>query len=316
MSRVRFHAVQAIGKICNVLWSGPGWDNWNDYLPARDNIEQLYKNSPPPDLVLCYKVDEISGLADIKQPSAVNRDELDTEDNTAEEAVRKFTQHKIDLVISHQMRQMDNPLLKTLPCHMAYIPYCANSFIFKDYAEEKTIDLLLIGNLAAARYPLRAKLHNYLLKMRQDPRYKELNIEIYPYPGYRLETAYDEAHVINFAKLINRSKICLTCSGKYHLKYAKYVEVAACHSLLMADMPGEDQEILKQYLAEISPHISYSEFTEKIEHYLYDTKIRMELTERGYSIVKTNFTQERYARDFVAIVEDYLNIYGHQKIWN
>lgn len=316
MSRVRFHAIRAIGHICDLIWSGPGWENWDSELSTLENIQSLYRGRKPPDFVLCYKVDEIPGLDVIPYPSGVNRDELQTEDNTAEEAVRKFTQHKIDLVISHQMRQLEHPLLKALPCHFAYIPYCVDTTVFKDYHKSKTIDVLLVGHLAGARYPLRARLYQYLLAMQKDRRFQGYKLCVHPHPGYRLKQAFDDAHVIQYAQLMNASKICLTCSGKYHLKYAKYVEIAACRSLVMADMPGEDQEILKNYLAEIPSNVDYEPFAERLLYYLEHTAEREALIEKGYEIVQQSFTQERYAKDFVRVIREYLAIHGPHKIWN
>lgn len=314
MSRVRFHAIRAIGEICDLIWSGPGWENWNPALSTMENIHRLYRDRPPPDFVLCYKVDEIPGLDTIPYPSGVNRDELQTEDNTAEEAVRKFTQHKIDLVISHQKNQLEHPLLKSLPCEFAYIPYCVDSAIFRDYHEQKTIDVLLVGHLAPARYPLRAQLYYFLLKAQSDPRFKEHKLCIHPHPGYRLKEAHNDAHVIEYAKLMNAAKICLTCSGKYHLKYAKYVEIPACRSLLMADMPCEDQEILKEYMAEIPSDVTYDVLTRTLLHYIKDSDKRNALTEKGYQIVQKKFTQKHYAEAFVATVRDYLLRHGPRKI--
>lgn len=316
MSRVRFHAIRAIGEVCDLIWSGPGWENWNSALSTMENIQLLYRDRSPPDFVLCYKLDEIPGLDTIPYPSGVNRDELQTEDNTAEEAVRKFTQHKIDLVISHQKNQLEHPLLKALPCQFAYIPYCVDPTIFRDYNEPKMIDVLLVGHLASGRYPLRSRLYHFLLKAQSDPRFSGRKLCVHPHPGYRLKEAFNDAHVIEYAKLMNASKICLTCSGKYHLKYAKYVEIPACRSLLMADMPCEDQDILKEYMVEIPSDVSYEALTKKLLHYLDDSNARETLTEKGYQIVQENFTQRHYAEAFVAIVKEYLSQHGPRKIWN
>lgn len=316
MSRVRFHAVRELSKQCQVVWSGPEWENWNDDLSAAHNIDSLYKDTKGPDLVLCFKPEEIPGLAEVPYPTAVNCDELQTSDNPVESTVHIFSENKIDLVISHQKKQLEHSLFKELPCHFAYIPYCADTSIFRDYGEEKNIDVLLIGNLAAKRYPLRARLHKYMIKMLSDPRFKNYKVAVYPYPGYRLKKAYTDSHVIDYAKLINASKICLTCSGIHHLKYAKYVEVPACKTMLMADMPCEDQNILKKYLVEIPSDITYEKFTEQVLFYLVNDSERQRLTDAGFSIVHDNFTQEHYAKKFIRVLEEYLITYGHKKLWN
>jgi hypothetical protein len=315
MSRVRFHAARAISNISDFIWSGPEWENWDGSLPARENISLIYKGLKPPDMVLCYRPEEILGFAEIPFPTVLNRDEMFTEEIPAERTMKRITENKIDCVISHQKKQLEHPLFRKLPTHFAYIPYCADTSIFKNYGQQKTIDVLLTGNLAPTRYPFRAKLYEYLLKMRKDPQFQERKIFSYPYPGYRLKQAFTDAHVIDYAKLINASKICLTCSGRFHLKYAKYVEIPACRSLLMADMPSEDQEVLKNYLIEISPEISYEDFCKKIVYYLDHEQERQEWTDRGYKIVYEQYSQERYAEMFVSVVREYLEKHGHEKLW-
>ena len=42
MSRVRFHSVEAIGKICELKWSGKNWENYDNNLTAQENINILY----------------------------------------------------------------------------------------------------------------------------------------------------------------------------------------------------------------------------------------------------------------------------------
>ena len=52
MSRVRFHSIDAISKITNLTYSGPGWSNWNDKLTVDENISNMGIN---PDMILVYK---------------------------------------------------------------------------------------------------------------------------------------------------------------------------------------------------------------------------------------------------------------------
>ena len=41
MSRVRFHSIDAISKITNLTYSGPGWSNWNSNLTVDENISNM-----------------------------------------------------------------------------------------------------------------------------------------------------------------------------------------------------------------------------------------------------------------------------------
>ena len=38
MSRVRFHGMEELGKITNLVWSGPGWRGYNVDQTVKENI--------------------------------------------------------------------------------------------------------------------------------------------------------------------------------------------------------------------------------------------------------------------------------------
>lgn len=316
MSRVRFHAARAIGAVTDMLYSGPEWENWDPTEPAEANIRSLYRGKPLPHFVLCYRPEEIPGLQDISIPLVLNRDEMFTEEIPAEQTVHRITESKIDLLIAHQKKQLEHPLFEYLPCKFGYIPYCADTTLFKDYQLPRKTDVLIIGNRAKNRYPLRHKLYEYLMAMRSDPEMINYTLSVFPYPGYRLAEAHTDAHVVDYAKCISQAKICMTCSGKFHLKYAKYVEIPACRTLLVADMPGEDQEVLGEYMAEIAPDITYDSLKKTLLHYLVNDQERQRLADKGYEIVRARFSQENYAAQFVAIAREYLAEHGTKKIWS
>lgn len=309
LSRVRFHAVKAIGKLCKVTFSGPGWENWDDTLSAKENIKQK------PDLIIVYRPDEIPGFPDLPFPSCGLYDELNTEDNPKQATLEELSRNKIDLVISHQLRQMEDPDFSTLKSKFYYIPYSGEKSLFKDYGLKKEIDVLLVGNLGKRRYPFRDRLFHLMEKWKDDPLFSKIRLEIFPYPGYRLPDAYTEKHVEMYARWMNSAKICLTDSGIHHLKYAKYVEIPLCRSLLMADLPDEDQEFLKTFMVVLTPQNSDDEIAQKILYYLENEEERNRLTDIGYHANLERYTQENYAERFVKILETYLKENKGGKRW-
>ena len=42
MSRVRFHGIRAIGKLCGLTWSGNGWENYDSSKTVQENIDLIY----------------------------------------------------------------------------------------------------------------------------------------------------------------------------------------------------------------------------------------------------------------------------------
>ena len=83
----------------------------------------------------------------------------------------------------------------------------------------------------------------------------------------------------------------------------------------MADMPNEDQDILKEYMVEIPSDVSYESLKEKLIYFLENEQERKVLTDRGYEISRTRFSQKNYAERFIAITKDYLKEHGPKKIW-
>lgn len=297
MSRVRFHAVKAIEKLCPLIWSGPGWENWDESKNLEENINQIYKGKEKPDLIFVYKPFEIRGLADVTIPKCVSYNEMHTLENT----IKEIVENKIDLVIAHHKNDLDSPELKKLPCTFINIPHCAEKTVFKDYHLPKHIDILLVGNLDPKRYPFRARLQNILHQMNGNYR-----VEIALHPGYRIAKAYDDHEAIAYAHRINASKICLTCSGNTHSRFAKYAEIPACRSLLMADLPGEDHSFFEQFMAVIDSHDSDEKIINKMIYYLENEKERNRMTDLGYKITHENFSQENYAERFIEEVVKFI----------
>ncbi len=316
MSRDRFDEVEAIEKYNSVIWSGIGWENWDENKTINENIDILYADKKKPDLVYCYKPDDFEGLAAIKIPLYVNLDEIFSGEIPIEQTVNTIKSNKIDIVNCYKgKKQISHPLLKDLPCKFLAIPHTFNPEIFKDWQQEKTIDVLLIGLLAPKRYPFRARLKNILLKMKQDRRYLKYNIGIHQHPGYKVQDARKGEALIELAKKINSTKIVLTCSGRYHFKYLKYVEVPACRSLLMADMPDDDREILQKYLSKISPEESDESIIEKIVYYLERNIEREKLTNIGYNIAHESYTHDHFAKRFQKEIDDYFLETDGKKVW-
>ena len=75
LSRVRFHSVEAIGKICNLRWSGNNWDNYNNNLTVQENIDNIYKGEQP-DIVIVYKPFEMKGFKDVRALKCIRYNEM------------------------------------------------------------------------------------------------------------------------------------------------------------------------------------------------------------------------------------------------
>jgi hypothetical protein len=313
-SRVRFHAVQAIEKKCSLIWSGPGWDNWDQTKTLNQNLAILYRDSRPPDLIFCYKPFNIKGFTETRIPACVSYNEMGTLSHPRSYTVKEIMQNHIDLVICHHLNEMHYPEFRHLPSKMVPIAHCAEKTIFKDYGLPKSIDVLLVGAIHWRRYPLRTRLAKLILQMKVDPRFFSYKLGIWNHPGGMHNNAYTNKQAIQFAKELNSAKICLTCSGRHRSRYGKYAEIPACRSLLMSDLPGENEDFFRQFTAVIDMEDSDQEIKDKILYYLQHDEERQRMTDLGYTLTQENYTQEHYADRFLSAVKEFLKEHGGKKL--
>ena len=97
MSRVRFHSMEAISKITDFKWSGLNWENYNENLTARENIDNLYKNEDKPDIVVAYKPLDVKGFAGIEQKTCIRYNEMYEVPWT----LKEINEAKPDVIVCH-----------------------------------------------------------------------------------------------------------------------------------------------------------------------------------------------------------------------
>ena len=115
MSRVRFHAMDAISKVTNLTYSGPGWSNWNDHLTVDQNISNM---EIEPDMIVVYKPFgninsykyriggppgpyNMNGFADSKYPKCITYNEMNTKTHPHTYTRWEIEESNLDLVICH-----------------------------------------------------------------------------------------------------------------------------------------------------------------------------------------------------------------------
>ena len=183
------------------------------------------------------------------------------------------------------------------------VPHSAENTVFKDYGNEKKVDLLLVGSIfhrsmLGDHYPLRKRMASILQTMAS-----KFNCAIHSHPGGELSRADEDVYAIEFAKAINSSKICITCSGAPNSRFGKYVEIPMCATAIAADMPGEQQEEFKKFLIDINMDMSDGEIIEKLSFYLENDMERKVLIKKGLAYAE-NYTQEKYAERFLNAIKN------------
>lgn len=290
MSRVRFHSIDAISKLSNLKYDGPGWPGFKS---LQESIKQFKA-----DLVIWYKPLELPGFKEVSVPKIIQYNEMYDKNWTT----REITESKSNLVICHHLNDWQNySNLKNVK--LVNIPHSAERTIFKDYGMYKKFHISLLGSLGTA-YPLRRRFKQLI----EEKLSKKFNCYIHRHPGYRLTNAQSNEELIKYAKIINQSKICLTCSSRYHYRLGKYVEIPMSNSLLVGDLPDEQNELFRKIMVVIDPNESDESIINKIEYYLINEKERKEKTKMGMNLMLQNYTQEHYAERFIKLVKENLNV--------
>ena len=322
MSRVRFHSMEAISKREDVdlVMTGPNWPEYDVKKTVLENIQNIYEHTPheKPDIIVAYKpIDyRLRGLFDRYKTEEDTLDGIPVcirynEMYDVSYTTREIMQAQANLIVCHHENDCDsyNKMFDKFDLfkpHFVNVPHCAEKTIFKDYGVEKEFDLMLVGavhgqSTMGHHYPLRDRMLSLLQKMS-----KKYNVGIAQHPGYDLLDAHTNKYAIDFAKAINSTKIAVTCSGVPRSRYGKYIEVPMCATALAADMPGEQQERIKEFLIEIDMGMTDSEIVNKLGFYIENDKERSELIQNGLEYSK-DYTQEKYAETFVQVVREFLS---------
>ena len=171
--------------------------------------------------------------------------------------------------------------------------------IFNDWQMEKEYD---VGFLAAGTaayspvYPERFLIHR---KLRGQGGLRYLWAE---HPGWQRHPADHPLVGQGFSKSINSCHMFVTTAGVYRNPHAKYVEILASRSLLLADEPEAAQDLgLKE--GENYVRISAGDVLDKVHYYLNNPAERERIAKAGYLMAMERHTCYARAADFLSAVE-------------
>ncbi|WBW96618.1 glycosyltransferase [Oceanirhabdus sp. W0125-5] len=286
------------------------------YWHEDGNIHEILKKIKiEPDFIFMYDTTwghgltpEIKGLGKIKIPKGCYVIDVH---HKVENRRSYIENNKIDLIFSPSKRFF-------LKHHSEYkdklrwIPFAINPDIIKDWKLEKDINFLLMGLVyyddpkktakkigIKGRYEFREAVYN---KLKDNP-----DFVFVPHPGHRVSASEDAYINEKYGKMLNRSKIFFTCSGKSDIAIAKYFEVLGCKSLLLAPTSNELLELgFKDKVNFIA--CNKSNFYEKALYYIKNEKERNRITNNGYEFVHKYHTNAVRAKEFIKYITDYLEM--------
>ena len=295
MSRVRFHGIEALGKLVYVKWWGIGWEGYDNNKTVQANLDTLEYQY---DMAIAYKPLEMLNFKDITIPKCIRYNEM----FDAEWTYKEIVESGANLVICHHQNEMK--FYQHIPnIKMVYIPHCANTSIFRKYKEcSKNIDILLVGCIGE-RYPLRVRMAKILQKIHDEGKY---TCKIHQHPGYNLSDAHTNKYLVDFAKDINQAKIAITCCGKYRSRYGKLVEIPMCGTALASDIPDDESRNFRNFVIELRPDMTDDEIIAKLEWHLENREHTERLIKRGLEW-SSQYSQEYYANQLLNNIYSYLD---------
>jgi hypothetical protein len=290
MSRGRFHAVAALTNSCQLRITGNGWEDYHEDETVAENVRRLYHGDFP-DAVLAYKPLDHVRFSDLPCLKLITYNEMWDVEGTTREIVESGAR----LVIAHHRNDIEK-YGHLRDVRFVNISHCAETSIYRDYGLSKDIDLLLAGAMDEYHYPFRARLK----RLMEGHLSQRLRCRVLPHPGFDLQDL-DGVILEDYARMINRSKITLTCSSRWKYRLAKYVEVPMCASLLAADLPDEDHDFFRRFMLVIDPEATDEEIIDRLIFYAVADDARDRLIQTGRKLC-ADYSQENYAARLIRAI--------------
>ena len=170
-------------------------------------------------------------------------------------------------------------------------PHSIDPNTFKDYGCDKEYEVLSTGSMNGV-YPKRMMLNNLFRGHTYYTRINRPNNNTYTHPN-------PWPIGIDYAKELNKARISIACTSKYHYTIAKIFEIPACNSVLLCDYTNEMKDlgfIPGHNFIEIEEEDGEIEYIEDI---LHNPKKLNKICENGYRLVHEKHTTQQRVKEFL-----------------
>lgn len=286
----KFDMLQAIEKEANVTY-------WGQNGSILDILSELDER---PDFIFHYDIEWHYAFA--PSISELNKVDIPTgcyvlDVHYAPQIRRAYFDRnsKPDIIFSASKY----PFLKVFPeaqSRFCWLPFGINPEMFKDYGLPKDIRYSLMG-LMEGKYPFRQAVKE---RMKHEEGFVH-----FAHPGHRTSSRPGLFVHEKYATAINRSAISFTCGSELAIPVAKFFEIPACRTLMLAE-PNTDIEELGYRDGVHYAACSQSNFYEQAKRYDADAAEREAISQNGHDFIHRHHTNEVRAKQFVAAVKQLL----------
>jgi hypothetical protein len=299
MARERFRWMAAVNAHVyphGVHVTGPGWPDWKEGASPVDNIkwyllDRKHDREVHPHLVVTYMVDDLQGSP---IPTVVILQEAYNRPKTWR-TIRATDAKLVVFTYANEVPQYEADLAAE-GRQVVVIPHSGDETLFKDYGEPKDIDILIVGNMNQAIYPFRRRLAALAWRELRKRAYRVVRL---PHPGYALPVKPGCAVGEDYARLLNRSRLVITCTSRYKYALTKLVEIPLARALPVSDIPEERQAFFKQTVLHVEPWMLDREIRTAMEDCLDDEDAWAQRVKVAHDKVEVRLTMKFWAERFV-----------------
>jgi len=316
--------MECVNRACDTQMYGPGWPNYK-HTDLGEIISQVYGDDKP-DIVYSYftpneKVGDIyinhynipenlwnfpTGFGKVKGVKKV----FALSDFWARKP-RKFSNDLGGLQFSHMFccftppysnpKDFNSFFDKRIRDHMKFVahPRCVEETCFKDYGLPKEHDVITLGAMGNF-YRFRRGMHKALSGISD-----KIGIVYKNYPHCGFNFKHTPMVRDEYAKVISKSKILVSCGGRYHLAFNKIFESMGCGTLYVGEKPyGEKELHLEDGFNYVS--VTQDNFLERIKYYVDNDQERERIVANAKDTFKNHHTIDARAKEFVKLIEGVL----------
>lgn len=269
MSPVGRDLLQGLSRIASVVPYGPGFPGFQgDRLP-----EVVARHGHGMELVIVDEntlLESLSGfricsLTGLKIPKA----QCVCDFHSAVAQRRDFCQrNRIGVLITRYEAGL--PALRSFGVpHIVHCPHTVDPDQIPAPPPERIYDVVLSGAMMAGVYPLRVRLFRLLSRCAD---FRTLYI---PHPGYRdLKDLPANALVgERYYAATASARIGIATSSIYRLPLRKYIEIAACGTIVAGDLPTHDIDSIRDHMIHLDSRMSDEEIVAALHQGLSEFEV-------------------------------------------